>query len=107
VTAAHIFRRVNAAVFAADLWVALERYPEVSSIGVKGNHGFDQGPSCVGRTLRQNRGCGLRLPLLWHLGPTLRKWWRRYQADGEAGLAERSRRPHQLATQKVLLIRKP
>ena len=24
--------------------------------------------------------------------PTLRKWWRRYQADGEAGLVEHSRR---------------
>ncbi len=33
--------------------------------------------------------------------PTLRKWWRRYQTDGEAGLVERSRRPHRLATQKV------
>jgi transposase len=28
--------------------------------------------------------------------PTLRKWWRRYQADGEAGLVEHSRRPHRL-----------
>ena len=26
--------------------------------------------------------------------PTLRKWWRRYQAEGEAGLETRSRRPH-------------
>lgn len=25
--------------------------------------------------------------------PTLRKWWRRYQAEGEVGLIERSRRP--------------
>jgi transposase-like protein len=25
--------------------------------------------------------------------PTLRKWWRRYQVDGEAGLVEHSRRP--------------
>jgi transposase InsO family protein len=33
--------------------------------------------------------------------PTLRKWWRRYQADGEAGLVEPSRRPHRLAAQKV------
>lgn len=33
--------------------------------------------------------------------PTLRKWWRRYQADGEAGLVEHSRRPHRLAAQKV------
>jgi transposase-like protein len=33
--------------------------------------------------------------------PTLRKWWRRYQAAGEAGLVEHSRRPHCLAAQKV------
>jgi transposase InsO family protein len=33
--------------------------------------------------------------------PTLRKWWRRYQSDGEAGLLEHSRRPHRLAAQKV------
>src|SRR4051794_5384665 len=33
--------------------------------------------------------------------PTLRKWWRRYQTDGEAGLVEHSRRPHRLAAQKV------
>ena len=25
--------------------------------------------------------------------PTLRKWWRRYQAEGLAGLTDRSRRP--------------
>jgi len=28
--------------------------------------------------------------------PTLRKWWRRYQAEGEAGLYSRSRRPHNI-----------
>jgi transposase len=33
--------------------------------------------------------------------PTLRKWWRRYQADGEAGLSDHSRRPRKLAAQKV------
>ena len=26
--------------------------------------------------------------------PTLRKWWRRFQDEGEAGLSSRSRRPH-------------
>ena len=26
--------------------------------------------------------------------PTLRKWWRRYQEEGVAGLIDRSRRPH-------------
>src|SRR5258708_7266890 len=25
---------------------------------------------------------------------TVRRWWRRYQAEGEAGLADRSSRPH-------------
>jgi transposase InsO family protein len=33
--------------------------------------------------------------------PTLRKWWRRYQEDGEAGLSGVSRRPHRFASQKV------
>jgi transposase-like protein len=38
--------------------------------------------------------------------PTLRKWWRRYQADGVAGLKDESRRPHHLAKQKVLPTKK-
>lgn len=33
--------------------------------------------------------------------PTLRKWWRRYQAAGPAGLVEQSRRPRRLTAQKV------
>ena len=33
--------------------------------------------------------------------PTLRKWWRRFQSEGEAGLVEKSRRPHRPAGQKV------
>jgi transposase len=33
--------------------------------------------------------------------PTLRKWLRRYDAEGDAGLAERSRRPHQSPARKV------
>ncbi|MFN8472743.1 MAG: IS481 family transposase [Anaerolineae bacterium] len=33
--------------------------------------------------------------------PTLRKWWRRYQADGVSGLHSRSRRPHHFPNQKV------
>src|SRR3954463_9209940 len=43
--------------------------------------------------------------------PTLRKWWRRYQAEGSAGLEERSRRPHGspnpkgLAEQEELILR--
>ncbi len=34
--------------------------------------------------------------------PTLRKWWRRYQAQGTAGLEEQSRRPHRSPGRKVL-----
>jgi transposase-like protein len=34
--------------------------------------------------------------------PTLRKWWRRYQAQGAAGLEERSRRPRSSPGRKVL-----
>ena len=41
------------------------------------------------------RGCGIS-------HPTLRKWWTRYQAEGEAGLRSRSRRPHKLRERKVM-----
>ena len=33
--------------------------------------------------------------------PTLRKWWRRYRAQGEAGLETRSRRPRRSPNRKV------
>lgn len=33
--------------------------------------------------------------------PTLRKWWRRYQSEGEAGLLDRSRRPRRSPARKV------
>jgi transposase-like protein len=33
--------------------------------------------------------------------PTLRKWWRRYRAEGESGLESRSRRPHHSPKRKV------
>jgi transposase InsO family protein len=33
--------------------------------------------------------------------PTLRKWWRRYQAEGEAGLEARSHRPHRSPNRKI------
>jgi transposase-like protein len=33
--------------------------------------------------------------------PTLRKWWRRYQAGGVAGLETRSHRPHRSPNRKV------
>src|SRR5262249_58400274 len=31
----------------------------------------------------------------------LRRWWRRYQAEGIIGLEERSRRPHRAAGRKI------
>jgi transposase-like protein len=34
--------------------------------------------------------------------PTLRKWWHRYQAEGEVGLEARSHRPHTSSNRKVL-----
>ena len=34
--------------------------------------------------------------------PTLRKWWRRFQKAGKAGLEELSRRPHQSPNRKIL-----
>src|SRR3954453_21196723 len=34
--------------------------------------------------------------------PTLREWWRRHQAEGEAGLRARRRRPHRSPGRKVL-----
>ena len=40
------------------------------------------------------RRCGIS-------GPTLRKWWRRHQAEGIVGLEERSRRPHRAAGRKI------
>lgn len=33
--------------------------------------------------------------------PTLRKWWRRYESEGENGLKSRSRRPRRTPLQKV------
>ncbi len=33
--------------------------------------------------------------------PTLRKWWRRFQADGETGLHEHNRRPHKTPPPKI------
>lgn len=33
--------------------------------------------------------------------PTLRKWWCRYQADGEKGLVSHSRRPHSSPSAKI------
>ncbi len=33
--------------------------------------------------------------------PTLRKWWRRYQGEGESGLIDRCRRPRRSPARKV------
>ncbi len=33
--------------------------------------------------------------------PTLRKWWKRYQEEGDAGLVERSRKPHRSPNLKI------
>jgi transposase InsO family protein len=49
----------------------------------------------VGNAGLVRRRCGIARP-------TLRRWWRRYQAEGEAGLEARSRRPHRSPGRKVL-----
>jgi transposase-like protein len=49
-------------------------------------HSQDAGLTC--------RRCGISRP-------TLRKWWRRYQQSGEAGLVSLSRRRHRLPPPKV------
>lgn len=49
----------------------------------------------------QSRDAGLTC-LRWGISrPTLRKWWRRYQESGEAGLVSQSRRRHRLPEPKV------
>ena len=40
------------------------------------------------------RRCGIS-------APTLRKWWRRYLAEGEAGLCSHSKRPHHSPGRKL------
>lgn len=49
----------------------------------------------------QTRNIGLTCRHCGISKPTLRKWWTRYQAEGEAGLRSRSRRPHKLRERKV------
>jgi transposase InsO family protein len=48
----------------------------------------------VGNAGLVRRRCGISRP-------TLRKWWRRYRAEGMAGLATRSHRPHRSPGRKV------
>ena len=65
-------------------------------------HGSTEGAFVLGRTLRPNGGRRIGLPPLRDLTyETLRKWWRRFQSEGDAGLIEKSRRPHRFAAQKV------
>ena len=49
----------------------------------------------IGNTGVVCRRCGISRP-------TLRKWWRRYQAQGTAGLEEKGRRPKSSPGRKVL-----
>ena len=67
------------------------------------------------RMYEQTGDAGLTCPRCGVSRPTLRKWWRRYQADEVTGLRDRSRRPHHspshrrvIATQEdfIVLLRK-
>ncbi len=63
---------------------------------------------------RQTGNAGLTCRRCGISRPTLRKWTRRFAADGEAGLHSRSRRPNTLAeskrtselTERVLTLRR-
>ena len=65
-------------------------------------------------TYRQTGDAGLTCRRCGVSRPTLRKWARRFAADGEAGLYSKSRRPHKLAdskrtpelTRRVLALRR-
>lgn len=52
------------------------------------------------QTYQQTHDAGLTCRRCGISRPTLRKWLRRYEAEGHAGLHSRSRRPHQLAPSK-------
>ncbi len=51
-------------------------------------------------TYRQTGNAGLTCRRCGISRPTLRKWVRRFEADGEAGLRSKSRRPHKTADSK-------
>jgi transposase-like protein len=53
------------------------------------------------RHYQHSRDAGLTCLRCGISRPTLRKWWRRYQEQGEAGLASRSRRRHTPPEPKV------
>jgi len=65
-------------------------------------------------TYRQTGSAGITCRRCGISRPTLRKWIRRFEADGEAALASKSRRPHRLAdskrtdeiTERVLSLRR-
>lgn len=52
------------------------------------------------RTFLETRNAGLTCRRCGISRPTLRKWVRRFEAEGEDGLRSRSRRPHRLAPTK-------
>jgi transposase-like protein len=52
------------------------------------------------RTFHETQNAGITCRRCGITRPTLRKWVRRFEAQGEAGLHSRSRRPHRLASSK-------
>lgn len=53
------------------------------------------------KTYERTRNAGLTCRRCGVSRPTLRKWWRRFQSEGEAGLLDRSRRPRRSPARKV------
>lgn len=53
------------------------------------------------KTYAQTGDAGLACRRCGVSRPTLRKWWRRYQSEGEAGLRDRSRRPLRSPARRV------
>jgi len=53
------------------------------------------------RTYQRTGDAGLTCRRCGVSRPTLRKWWRRFQAEGELGLIDRSRRPRCSPARKV------
>ncbi len=53
------------------------------------------------RLYQQTRDAGLTCRRCGISRPTLRKWWRRFQEQGQEGLRSRSRRRHTLPERKV------
>ena len=53
------------------------------------------------RMYEQTRDAGLTCRRCGVSRPTLRKWWRRHEAEGIAGLTDRSRHPHHSLSRRV------